>query len=45
MTKYESISTQIVRIIDELEQVKVQLLKDVTMLDRLYEKNHEYFMV
>jgi uncharacterized protein YaaN involved in tellurite resistance len=43
MTRYQSLSTQIVSIVDELEKAKVQLINDVRMLDQFYEKNLEYF--
>ena len=38
MTRYQSLSTQIVSIVDELEKAKVQLINDVKMLDQFYEK-------
>jgi uncharacterized protein YaaN involved in tellurite resistance len=42
ITRYEKVSTQIDRIVEELEKARMQLLKDIAMLDTLYEKNHEY---
>lgn len=42
INRYEKVSTQIERIVDELDKAKMQLLKDITMLDTLYQKNHEY---
>jgi len=42
MAQYEKMSTEIDRIVDELTKARMQLLKDITMLDNLYEKNHEY---
>ncbi len=43
LTKYENVSTQIVKIVDELERAKVQLLKDTDMLNSFYDGNIEYF--
>lgn len=40
--RYEKISTHIDRISDQLDKAKMQLLKDVAMLDTLYDKNLEY---
>jgi uncharacterized protein YaaN involved in tellurite resistance len=40
--QYDKLSVQIDRIIDELEKARMQLLKDITLLDGLYEKNLEY---
>ncbi len=42
MQRYESLATQIDTIIGELEQARMNLLKDVAMLDNLFEKNMEY---
>lgn len=42
MGQYEKVSVHIDRIIDELEKARMQLLKDITLLDGLYEKNIEY---
>jgi uncharacterized protein YaaN involved in tellurite resistance len=42
ITRYEKVSTQIDRIVEELEKARMQLLKDIAMLDTLYEKNHAY---
>lgn len=39
---YEKISVQIEKIIDELTKARMQLLKDITMFDSLYEKNLQY---
>jgi uncharacterized protein YaaN involved in tellurite resistance len=41
--KYQSLSTQIVTFIDELEEAKARLMKDVDMLDNFYERTLEYF--
>lgn len=43
MDKYDKLSTQIEEIVDELQKARVNLLKDITLLDNLYEKNLEYF--
>ncbi len=43
MDKYDKLSTQIEEIIDELQKARIGLLKDITLLDNLYEKNLEYF--
>lgn len=40
--KYQKLSVEIERIVDELDKSKMQLLKDVTLLDYLFEKNLEY---
>lgn len=42
MEKYEKLSVQIEHIINELEKSKMQLLKDITLLDQMYDKNLEY---
>ncbi len=42
VAQYDRLSVQIDRIIDELEKARMQLLKDITLLDGLYEKNLEY---
>jgi uncharacterized protein YaaN involved in tellurite resistance len=42
MQRYENLSTQIDKVIGELEQARMNLLKDITMLDNLHEKNMEY---
>ena len=43
MQRYEKLEVQIDRIEQELEQARMQMLKDVAMFDGLYEKNLEYF--
>jgi uncharacterized protein YaaN involved in tellurite resistance len=43
MAGYRDVSVQIVKIVEELERAKAQLLRDVATLDQLYEKNIEYF--
>ncbi|MFC1669635.1 toxic anion resistance protein [Spirochaetota bacterium] len=42
IAKYQAISTHIEEITDELAKARMQLLKDITMLDALYEKNLDY---
>ena len=43
MQRYEKLEVQIDHIEQELEQARMQMLKDITMFDGLYEKNLEYF--
>ena len=43
LSKYQKVSTQIDRISVQLDQSKNQLLKDIQILDQLYEKNKDYF--
>lgn len=42
MIKYEKLSVEIDRIIEDLNVAKVKLLSDIEMFDKLYEKNIEY---
>lgn len=42
MTRYEKLSTQIDRTVQELEKARMQLLKDIALLDTMYAKNGEY---
>jgi uncharacterized protein YaaN involved in tellurite resistance len=42
MSRYEKVSTQIEKIAGELEKARMELIKDITMLDTLYDKNLEY---
>lgn len=42
MNRYERLSSELDKIIQQLDESRVQLLKDVTMLDNLYEKNLDY---
>lgn len=43
LSKYQKLGAQIERITVKLEQSKMMLLKDIKMLDQLYEHNKEYF--
>jgi len=43
LSKYQTVSVQIVQITEELDRAKVQLLNDVAMLDHFYNNNIEYF--
>lgn len=40
--KYDTISTQIEKITDDLENARMNLLKDITMLENLFDKNTDY---
>ncbi|HNV45470.1 MAG TPA: toxic anion resistance protein [Spirochaetota bacterium] len=40
--RYEKTSLQIEKITDELDKARMQLLKDIALLDNMYEKNQEY---
>jgi uncharacterized protein YaaN involved in tellurite resistance len=42
MAKYEKLETQIDKIVDQLNSSKMNLLRDITMLDQLFSKNNEY---
>ncbi len=42
MTRYQKLSTQIDTIVNQLDKARMTLLKDITMLDTLYQKNVEY---
>jgi uncharacterized protein YaaN involved in tellurite resistance len=42
IAQYQSIEHHIEEITDELTKARMQLLKDITLLDALYEKNKEY---
>ena len=42
ITKYEHLSTQLDHIIDELDKARMQLLRDITLLDNMYEANLQY---
>ncbi|HSH24839.1 MAG TPA: toxic anion resistance protein [Massilibacterium sp.] len=44
-TKYKKVGTEIDQIADKLEQMRQSLLRDVVMLDTLFNKNKEYFEV
>ncbi|MCB1178899.1 MAG: toxic anion resistance protein [Leptospiraceae bacterium] len=41
--KYETVSVQIEKIIDELHKSRQHLLKDIALLDNLYNKNLDYY--
>ena len=43
MQRYQKLEVQIDSIEQQLEQARMQMLKDITVFDRLYEKNLEYF--
>lgn len=43
MQRYEKLEVQIDRIEQQMDQARMQMLKDITMFDGLYEKNLEYF--
>jgi uncharacterized protein YaaN involved in tellurite resistance len=40
--RYEKLSVQMERITDDLDKARIQMLKDIAMLDKLFEKNWEY---
>jgi uncharacterized protein YaaN involved in tellurite resistance len=42
ISKYEKLETQIDKIVDQLNSSRMNLLRDVTMLDQLFAKNNEY---
>ncbi len=42
IAKYEKLSVHIEKIVEELDKARMGLLRDITMLDNLYEKNSEY---
>jgi uncharacterized protein YaaN involved in tellurite resistance len=42
IAKYDKMSVQIEKIINELETARMNLLKDITLLDNLYDKNLNY---
>ena len=43
LAKYDTVSVQIEKIIDELHKSRQTLLKDIALLDNLYQKNLEYY--
>ena len=43
VAKYSKVETNIDRVEHELENHKLQMLKDITIFDTMYEKNLEYF--
>jgi len=42
IAQYQSISTHIEEIVDELTKARMRLIKDITLLDNLYDKNEDY---
>jgi uncharacterized protein YaaN involved in tellurite resistance len=42
ISQYEKVAVHIDRITDELTKERMQLLKDITMLDTMYEKNNDF---
>lgn len=42
VTKYDKLNIQIEKIVEKLEGAKMELLKSITLLDSLYEKNLQY---
>lgn len=42
ISRYDKISVQIEKIIDQLDRSKLQLIRDITALDTMYEKNLDY---
>lgn len=44
IAQYQSIEHHIDEITDEMTKARMQLLKDITLLDSLYEKNKDYLM-
>ncbi len=42
IARYDKISVQIEKIIDQLDRAKLQLIRDITSLDTMYEKNLYY---
>ena len=43
IARYEKVSVQIEKIIDELHKARTNLLRDIQLLDGLYNKNLEYY--
>ena len=42
IARYEKLSVQIEKIVDELDKARMQMLRDLTLLDTMYVKNLEY---
>ncbi len=42
MARYQKLSVQIEKILDELDKARMNLLKDITLMDNMYQKNLEY---
>jgi uncharacterized protein YaaN involved in tellurite resistance len=43
VAEYDSLSVQIEKISDKLDEARIELLRDITFLDGLFEKNVDYF--
>ena len=43
MTRYQTLSVQIMQVVSELERVKEKLLRDVELMEGLYARDIEYF--
>lgn len=43
ISQYEKVSIQIEKITQQLDKALIQLIKDITMLDGLYDRNKKYF--
>lgn len=42
IAQYEKLSVQIEKIVDELDKSRMTLIKDITLLDNMYDRNLEY---
>jgi uncharacterized protein YaaN involved in tellurite resistance len=42
ITRYEKLSGQIEKIVDELDRARMNLFKDIELMDKLYDKNVQY---
>lgn len=42
IARYEKLSVQIEKIVDELDKARMQMLRDVTLMDTMYGKNLDY---
>lgn len=42
IARYEKLNDQIEKIVDELDKARMTLLKDITLLDNLFDKNQDY---
>lgn len=43
MTKYQTLSVQVIKIVEGLERAKTQLVRDSEMLGQFYDRNTQYF--